>query len=406
MHDLATVAASLFRPVMLADPYPSYHTLQELDPVHWHEPFGAWILTRYGDVVAALHDPRLRAERISNMRQAANRPELAPLFDLIGEQMNLTDPPRHTRLRRLAGRVFTPHAVEAMRPRIERLVDELLDRVLPRRRFDVIADFAFPMPATVIANLLGLPAEELPRLRRWSDDFATVFGSDPSAVTAEQYEQAGASARELTAYFQAALDERRAQPRDDLLSAFVRAAAEGEPVSDRELIANANVLLGAGHETTTHLIGNGLLALLRHPEQWRLLQNDAGLIPQAVEEFLRYDGPLQFMYRLAGEDLQIGGKSIKAGQLVYLMFGAANRDPRHFPDPDRFDITRRPTHHLAFGQGPHFCLGAPLARLEAQIAFTAILRRLPDLHLTPTELEYQESYELRGLKALPVEFGA
>lgn len=406
MSNSSLDSSALFRPAMLADPYPVYQQLRAHDPVHWHAPFDAWVLTRYDHVLAALHDPRLRAERISSMRQAATRPELQPLFDLIGDQMNLTDPPRHTRLRHLAGKVFTPHAVDAMRPVIETLVNQLLDRVQAAGRLDVIADFAFPMPATVIASLLGLPTDDLQRLRRWSDDFATVFGSDPSAVTPEQYRQAGASASELTEYFQDALAQRRARPGTDLLTAFVRVQAEGEPVTERELIANANVLLGAGHETTTHLIGNGLLALLRHPDQLRMLQNNPALIPGAVEEFLRYDGPLQFMYRLAGEDFEFAGKQIRAGQLVYLMFGAANRDPAQFPDPERFDITRAPSHHLAFGQGLHYCLGAPLARLEAQIAFNVLLRRLPDLRLATESLEYQDSYELRGLKTLPVEFAA
>jgi cytochrome P450 len=400
---MAPPTSSLFTPQTLADPYPAYRQLRDADPVHWHEPFGAWILTRYDDVLAALHDPRLRSDRSGRMRELSGRPEAAPVFDLIGNQMNLNDPPRHTRLRAALSKAFTPHAVEALRPFVEGIVNRLLDAVQHQGRMDVIADFAFPLPATVIAQMLGLPPGDLGRLRRWSDDFATVFGSDPSAVTAEQYARARQSTQGLTDYFRGLAADRKACPRDDLLTALV--AAEDDGLTEGEFVANANLLMGAGHETTTHLIGNGLLALLRHPDQLERLRADPSLIPGAVEEFLRYDGPVQFMYRVAGEDLAIGGKPVRRGQLVYVMFGAANHDPAKFPDPDRLDIGRAAEHHLAFGQGLHYCLGAPLARLEAQAAFAALLRRLPALRLDGEALQYQENFELRGLKRLPVAFG-
>jgi cytochrome P450 len=396
------MTTALFSQLMLVDPYPTYAALRRTDPVHWYEPFGAWVLTRYDDVVAATHDPRLRSDRAGGMGERAGRPELQPLFEVIGAQMNITNPERHHRLRALVAKVFTPRAVDALRPSVEAMVDELLDQLPEQGRFDVIADLAFPLPARVIARLLGLETGELEQLKRWSDDFSAIFGTDPSAVTPEQYQRALQSTHELTTFFRAEFDRRRASPGDDLLSLLVHAEIDGDRLSETELIANANLLLAAGHETTTHLIGNGLLALLRHPDQLQLLLDDPSLIPGAIEEFLRYDGTVQFMYREAGEDLTIGDRSIRKGQLVYLMFAAANRDPARFPDPDRLDVRRRPDVHLAFGHGPHVCLGAALARMEAHVAFTALLRRCSELHLTGEPLEYQDNLELRGLKALPV----
>ena len=398
------MTAALFSPAMLVDPYPTYAALRRTDPVHWHEPFGAWVLTRYDDVVAATHDPRLRSDRAGGMGERAGRPELQPLFEVIGAQMNITNPERHHRLRALVAKVFTPRAVDALRPAVAAMVNELLDRLPEQGRFDVIADLAFPLPARVIARLLGLDTGELEQLKRWSDDFSAIFGTDPSAVTPEQYQRALQSTHELTTFFRAEFEKRRASPGDDLLSLLVHAEIDGDRLSETELIANANLLLAAGHETTTHLIGNGLLALLHHPDQLQLLLDEPSLIPNAIEEFLRYDGTVQFMYREAGEELTIGERSIRKGQLVYLMFAAANRDPARFPDPDRLDVRRKPDVHLAFGHGPHVCLGAALARMEAQVAFTALLRRCSGLQLTGEPLAYQDNLELRGLKGLPVVF--
>ncbi len=398
------MTTALFSPAMVVDPYPTYAELRRTDPVHWHEPFGAWVLTRYDDVVAATHDPRLRSDRAGGMGERAGRPELQPLFEVIRAQMNITNPERHHRLRALVAKVFTPRAVDALRPAVEAMVGELLDRLPEQGRFDVIADLAFPLPARVIARLLGLETGELDQLKRWSDNFSAIFGTDPSAVSAEQYQRALQSTHELTAFFGAEFARRRASPGDDLLSLLVHAEIDGDRLSETELIANANLLLAAGHETTTHLIGNGLLALLRHPEQLQLLLDDPSLMANAIEEFLRYDGTVQFMYREAGEDLTIGGRSIRKGQLVYLMFAAANRDPARFPEPDRLDVRRRPDVHLAFGHGPHVCLGAALARMEAHVAFSALLRRCSGLRLTGEPLSHQDNLELRGLKALPVAF--
>jgi cytochrome P450 len=250
--------------------------------------------------------------------------------------------------------------------------------------------------------MLGLPGSDAPRLKHWSDEFSAVFGDHPSRVTPARYRQAAQSGRELTDYFRTALARTHTAPDGGLLAALARAEEEGDRLTEVDLLANANLLLAAGHETTTNLIGNGLLALLRHPDQLERLRHDPGLLPTAIEEFLRYDSPVQFMDRLAAEDLDLGGRPVRKGQSVYLMFGVANRDPAHFPDPDRLDVARSPNRHLAFGQGPHFCLGAPLARLEAQVAFGTLLRRFPNLRLGDGPLEYQENFQLRGLKSLPL----
>jgi cytochrome P450 len=404
--DPATGAGPLFGPGMVADPYPVYDRLRASDPVHWHEPFGAWVLTRYADVAAVLHDPRFSAERTGKMQEMAGSADLGPFFEFLSARMLYADPPRHTRLRGLVSKAFTPHAVEAMRPHVQALVDQFLDRVQGQGRMDVIADLAYPLPVTVIVEMLGVPVQDRDQLKKWSDDFVVYFSKHLGQVTPEEYRRSAQAVAAERAYFGAAAAERRRQPREDLLSALVQAEEAGDRLTEEELHANANLLLTAGHETTTNLIGNGTLALLRHSDQLEKLRSDPSLIPSAVEEFLRYDSPVQFTHRLAREDVSLGGKTIRKGQFVYLMLAAANRDPARFPDPGRLDVTRKDNHHLAFGQGPHFCLGAPLARLEAQIAFGTLLRRFLTLRLETDRLEYRETFNLHGLKALPVRFGA
>jgi cytochrome P450 len=396
-------AATLFGPEMLADPYPVYGWLRETDPVHWHEPFAAWILTRYDDMVAVLQDNRFSAERTARMQEMAGQPELQSFFSFLSTRMLYADPPRHTRLRGLVSKAFTPHAVEAMRPHIQALVDGFLDGVQAQGHMDVIADLAYPLPATVILEMLGIPVEDRDQLKRWSDDFVAYFTKDPSQVSAAEYRRAVASVAAQLDYFRA-LVRLHAQPRNDLLSALVQVEEAGERLTEAELYANANLLLTAGHESTTNLIGNGTLALLRHPEQLRQLRDDPSLLPSAVEEMLRYDCPVQFTHRLAREDVTLRGKTIGKGQFVYLVVGAANRDPARFTDPDRLILGRRDNHHLAFGLGAHYCLGAALARLEAQIAFATLLRRFPELRLGSERLEYRDTFNLRCLKSLPVSF--
>ena len=267
---------------------------------------------------------------------------------------------------------------------------------------DLIADLALPLPATVITEMLGLSPEDVPRLKKWSDEFSAVFSSHPSELSSEVYQQARQSTEEIKNYFRAKLAERKVGQRTDLLTALAHVDEGGDQLSELELLANANLLLEAGHETTTNLIANGLLALFRHPDQFHRLRENPSLLPSAIEEFLRFDSPVQFMNRMAREELVLEGQQIRQGDLVYLFFGAANHDPLHFADPAKFDIARQPNRHLSFGQGPHFCLGAPLARLEARIVFESLLSRFPDLRLVDDSLEYQPNFSLRGLRRLQV----
>jgi len=376
----------LFGPEMLADPYPVYHRLRSTDPVHWHEPFQAWVVTRYDDVLACLHDSRLSS----------------PLD--FAYPLPFTDPPRHTPLRGLF-KAFTPGGVEAMAPRIEGWVAEWLDAARGRAGMDVIRDLAYPLPGTVICRMLGLPVEDLERFKRWSDDFLLFFGNAPPGVTAADYRRAAKGVREQTAYFLGLLPRLRNGRQGGLLCALERVQVGGDRLSESELYATAQTLVFAGRESTTDLIGGGLLALLRHPAQMRKLCDDLTLIPRAVEEFLRYDGPAQFVRRQAREDLELRGKEVREGHFVVLVLAAANRDPEQFPEPDALDITRNPNKHLGFGQGIHSCLGVALPRLEARIALEGLLRRFPRLRLGPEPLQYEPSFNRRGLKSLPVSFG-
>lgn len=392
----------LFGAEMLADPYPVYHRLRAEDPVHWEEEFQAWVLTRYDDVLAGLHDLRLSSDRSAYIERMVGQEGLQPLFKFLSDRMVLADPPKHTRLRGLVNKAFTPHAVEAMAPHIQEVVDRLLDQAQGQGRMEVVRDLAYPLPITIISEMVGIPVEDRERMKKWSDDFVVYFSNHPASIPVEAYRRAVASVEQLTEYFRKLLAEIRAKPRKDLLTALEQIEEQGDRLTEGELIGNAQLLLVAGHETTTMLIGGGTLALLRHPDQLARLKADPALIPQAVEELLRYVSPVQFTHRLAKEDIALGGKTIRKGQFVYLVLAAANHDPAHFPDPERLDITRAAHKHVAFGQGHHFCVGAPLARLEAQIAFRTMLQRFPNLRLATDKVEYQENFNLHGPRALPV----
>jgi cytochrome P450 len=395
----------LFGPEMLADPYPYYHRLRAVDPVYWSAKSNAWIVTGFDEVVAGLNDLRLSSERSALFQQLAGSKELEPFFAFLGRRMILSDPPQHTRLRGLVSKAFTPHAIEAMRPHIQQLVDGFLDAVQGSGRMDLVRDLAFPLPATVITEMLGVPPSDRDLLKKWSDAFIVFFSTHPAQVTLDQYRGALASMRAMEDYFRAALPRIRAEGRTCLLHTMELAEHDGDRLTEEELFANANLLLVAGHETTTNLIGNGMRALLTQPDQLRRLRDEPALIPGAVEEFLRHDGPVQFTNRIAHEDVVLGGKTIQRGQFVFLFLAAANRDPVHFPDPDRLDVTRSVHKHVALGLGHHFCLGAPLARLESQIAFATMLRRLPNLRLATDQFVYRNNFNLRGLESLPVTFG-
>ncbi len=395
-------------PAVIEDPFPVLRRLQAEDPVHWSEILKSWVLTRYDDVRAALADPRLSADRLTSFlrHQAGDRP-LAEALAELGRSLGLwavfTDPPLHTRLRGLLTDAFTPRAVETLRPTVRALVDALIDGVAAAGRLDLVRDIAAPLPVAVIGDLLGVPRVDGPALKQWSDDLATFVGS--AVATSDKYERAAASLREMNAYFRALAAERRARPRQDVLSALVAAAGQGR-LADDELVASCTLLLFAGHETTTNLIGNGVLALLRHPDQCERWRRDPTLTATAVEELLRFEGPGQALVRVALDDLAIGGRRIRRGDRLFVMINAANRDPRRFVDPDRLDLGREPNPHLTFGHGRHFCVGAPLARLEAQVALPRLLERLPGLALAASRLEWIDSLIFRGVRALPLTFGA
>ncbi|MBM4067439.1 MAG: cytochrome P450 [Planctomycetes bacterium] len=397
--------SSVFNAAMLDDPYPSYQRLRSEDPVHWEAAANRWVLTRYADVACVLRSPLASSQRVQALERfvpAAYR----PLLEFRKNSMISNDAPRHNRLRMLVNKAFTARAVEAMTDNIQRLVDGFLDTAQSRGRFDVIADLAYPLPVTVIAEMLGVPADDRDQFKGWSDELVILAGAagSPAALRPDDYRRIASSQQQLTDYLKNIVAQRRMQPGSDLLSALAQAEESGDRLSEDELYANAILILVAGHETTTNLIGNGMLALLRHPDQLERLRNDPALIPTAVEELLRYDSPVQFTTRVLKDDLEVNGKTLKRGQIALLLLGAANRDPAQFPEPDRLDVGRSDNKHLAFGLGSHFCLGAQLARLEARIAFETMLRRLPDLRLGEVTPRFRDHYNLRGLKSLMVDF--
>lgn len=367
----------------------------------------AWVAFRHEDVAAILKDPRF----LKDMNKIAPPEEkrqvdkgnasVGELVDWMKNMPNMltVDPPDHTRLRRLASKAFTPHMIESLRPRIQQIADELLDRVKDQGKMDLIADFAYPLPIIVISEMLGIPAADRDRFRDWTHKLGKA------ALDPTQAEAVRAALEEFTRYIQTLLTEKRKHPGQDVTSGLVQAYDEGDKLSENELLSTIWLLITAGHETTVNLIANGVLALLRHPEQMCLLRSDPALLPSAVEELLRYAGPILITNRLAGEDITMHGKEIRKGEIILISLAGANVDPHHFSNPESMDITRKENEHLAFGKGIHLCLGAPLARLEGQIAFGTLLRRLPELRLAiePEKLNYHLS-TLRSLVSLPVTF--
>ena len=418
--------SNLMNPEIRANPYPFYAQLRVEDPVHWDEEMGFWVLTRYADIASVYTDDRFsRAQGLMSNFQRLSEDEQSiaePVYRSFSKTMFYADPPYHTHLRGLMNNAFTPRRVERMRPNIQRIVDELLDHVEDTGNMDVIHDLAYPLPVLVIAELLGLPTNDRARFKGWSDDLFAILGTVRRSP--ELIERAAQSLAELTEYVTALSRKRREQPRDDLLSVLLRVVheemecphphhAQGQLPRDHrptaqlthdELVANINILLSTGHETTTHLIGNGLLALLKHSDQMQKLRTQPSLIYSAIEEMMRYENPVQITYRSAIQDAEISGKQIHKGDLINSILGSANRDLERYTDPDRFDITRNEGRHLNFGLGIHFCIGASLVRLEAEIAFNTVLRRFPSLQLATDHFEWQEHPVFRGLKSLPVSF--
>src|SRR5688572_3167881 len=388
---------------VLADPFPLYQRLRDEDPAHWSPRLKAWVITRYEDVKRILLDATMSSDRLRPFFASlppAEAQRVADLARYLTLWMVFRDPPEHTRLRRLAAKVFNVRSIQALRPNVESLARWLIDSIGERREFDFIADFAGPLPAMVIMDMLGAPREELVRLKRLSDEMALFIGSARDA--SEKYDRAAAATREMAGIFRELVTARRAAPQRDLLTELVALDDAGDQLSEDELVAMCILLLFAGHETTTHHLANGLRALLAFPEALETLRGDAAIAPAAVEELLRYDGPIGAQVRIVLEPHELHGKTLRAGERVFIFMNAANRDPRAYDEPDRVDLARDGVPHLTFGFGVHLCLGFPLARLEGQVALPAVLARWRRIEIAASRLDWMDSMVLRGMKALPL----
>jgi cytochrome P450 len=403
----AGLALSLFHlldPEVLANPYPLYCRLRTEDPVHWDPFLHAWVVTRYSDVVRVLHDFSADRTPTPEQLERMNLSALSPIAAVMVKQMLFLDAPAHTRLRSLASSAFTPARVKVLRSHIQQIADKLIDAAADRDsgQMDIIADFAEPLPAIVTAEMLGVPTSDHRTLKNWTADFAEMLGNfqhNPDHVP-----KVLRAVDEMLEYFRERVRELRVHPREGLINSLLTAEINGDRLTEEEVIANSIVTMVGGQETTTNLIGNGLLTLLRHPAEMQRLRGDSALIPSAVEELLRYESPSQHTARLARGDLELGGRKIKKRQAVIAVMGAGNRDPERFPDPDRVDLARSDNRHLAFGWAAHFCFGAALARIEGQVSFETILRRMPNLTLQQGPLQWRTNLGLRGLVALPVRY--
>lgn len=395
-----------------ADPFPIFRALRDNDPVHWSEPMKAWIVTRYDDVKAiALNNAEASANRVEPFFAAVpegRRAGYENLMMYISNWIVFRDPPDHTRLRGLFTKAFTSRSIELLKPGIGAIVDMLLDDMEAKEKggepIDWIADFAYALPALVIMDLLGVPRDDLRRVKTWSDEIALFVGASKTAP--DKYDRAEAGARAMADYFRGIVAERTREPRDDIISRMVAARDDKKAMTADEVISTSILLLFAGHETTANLLGNGLYYAMRFRDQWDRLTADPGLIERAIEEWLRYDGPSGALARVALRDIEFGGKRLRAGQRVFAFANSANRDGAHFPDPDRFDIGRTPNPHLTFGHGIHFCIGAPLARLEGAIAIARLAARFPGIRLAGDRPPpWGDSLILRGILSLPIRLG-
>lgn len=383
---------SLFTPEMRLNPHPLYAQMRQFQPVAYAEPLGAWVVFGYEDVKAVLTDHVHFTSQIGHLFGDVTR----------GVSLVFTDPPRHTKLRGIVTKAFTPAAIARLEPRIAAITHELLDKVVEQGRMDVTLDLSYPLPMMVIAEMLGVPTEDRDDFKRWSNAEAELFNGTLSAQVPEHLHQEDL---ELEQYLTQVINQRRASPREDLISALIAAEVDGEKLSEPDLVQFCKLLLVAGNETTTNLIGNAVLTLLEHPDQFALLRENPALIPSAIEEVLRFRSPVQALIRLAKSDLELGGQTIKAGDKVTVFIGSANRDLARFPDPDRFDVARDPNPHLSFGHGIHFCLGAPLARLETRVALTAMVERLSGMErLNGEPLQLVPTLIMWGLSSLPLRF--
>jgi cytochrome P450 len=395
----------LYGPEFRADPHATFARMREHDPIFSQPGIDGetmiWFVTRHEDAAAVLLDDEhfVRDPRLALTEEELAAQSLPPALQMIDEHMLNRDGADHRRLRRLVTKAFTPRVVEQLRPRVQAIADDLLDAVEERGEMDLSADYAFPLPITVIAELLGVPSADHGRFKEWSDAIITPVFED------EEMEGLFAQMGEFVAYLTDFFARRRAEPRDDLVSALLAARDEEDALSETELFGTVVLLIVAGHETTVGLIGNAVLNLLANPDQLDLVRADPSVLPGAVEEVLRYEGPVErALSRWAASDVELGGQTIRRGELVIAILNAANRDAERFPEPDRLHVCRADTKHLAFGRGSHYCLGAPLARLEAEIALETLFRRLPGLRLAvePGELEWRRTPGFRRVAKLPV----
>lgn len=398
----------LLTPRAGADPYAVLAALREHDPVHWSDAHRAWLLTRYDDVSAAFQNKALSSDRVRPLREARRSSDATSASDrvleLLSGWMVVNDPPVHTRLRKLAGGAFKAQRISVMGEQITGLVDGLLDGFSGTG--DLISEVAYPLPATVIATMLGAPVADRDRFRDWSDELALVAFGTGGTARADRHERALRGLREMDDYFRGLIALRRREPGEDMLTAMMATDEDGDDrLADDELVAMCALLLFAGHETTTNSIANATLTLLRHPDQLDRLRAEPDLLAPAVEELLRFEGPIKVLNRWVVADTEIGGRAIAPGQRVHLVLASANRDAARFADPDRLDIGRTPNPHIAFGKGIHACIGAQLARMETRIALGRIVERLPGLRLAG-EPEWKDSLASRSLAALPVEHRA
>jgi cytochrome P450 len=400
-----TVKYDLLSPSFYAAPDATLHRMRAEDPVYWHPELEAWILTRYDDIQSVIRDPRFSVDRGGQIGKGGSfqvQKKLDFCNHFFTQQMVFSDPPRHTHLRTLVAKAFTPYLADSLQPTITRFTDELIDAVRGVGQMEVIRDFADPLPSLVTAQMLGITREHIPDLKRWSSDMFGLFGA--GLATDEVVEATYQSLVACREYFEAQIAQRRKNPGNDLICKLIAVEEQGSKLSEQELTGACITLMAGAYETTTYLISNGLLALLRHPDQLQKLRENPTLIDSAVEEFLRYEGPALSVVRRAIEDTEIGGRYLRTGQKIYCMLHAGNRDPARFPEPDRLDIGRKDNRHLGLGLGIHFCLGAVLTRLETKIAINTIVQRLPALRLDTDELTWMLNLAMRGLQALPVAF--
>ena len=391
----------LSAPGRRADPHPHYHRMREIDPVLWNEDEREWIMTGYDACERVLRDPAFSSnpQHLTDARPESISDLRGTMLDVGTSILLFLDPPDHTRLRRLVGKAFTPRRVEELRPRIREIVDGLLDDAAEKGELDVVGELGYRLPVTVICELMGVPVEDQDLFGPWSSAASRLLDGD----LAEDEAQSGLlGAMHLINYFNELFEERRREPRDDLVSALLAAEDQGDVLTESELRAITILLFVAGHETTMNLIGNGMLALLRNRDQLARLRDDPALAQPAIEELLRYDGPVHGTARIATEDLEVGGHHIAKGQQLIAVLAAANRDPARFDEPDVLDVGRADNHHLTFSHGIHYCLGASLARAEGQVAITSLVTRFPDLELVTEQPRYRDHFVLRGLTELRV----